>query len=104
MTGTGTAIRASARLALIALFLAPIPAGAVAPIRPRLVVVVSVDQFGRELVDRYLPLFPPGGFRRFLDAGADYPFCQHGHFLTLTGPGHATLATGAPPATFPREL
>jgi predicted AlkP superfamily pyrophosphatase or phosphodiesterase len=86
-------------LSLVALVLSvlPLAAAGAEPPRPRLVVVLSVDQFPRELVDRYAALFPDGGFRRFFDAGADYPNCEHRHYLTLTGPGHSVIMTGTYP-------
>lgn len=64
---------------------------------PRLLVVVVVDQLSREYLDRFGPYFSAGGFRRLLEKGADYPACEHRHSSTLTGPGHASLLTGAYP-------
>jgi predicted AlkP superfamily pyrophosphatase or phosphodiesterase len=64
---------------------------------PQLVVVVSIDQFPRQLLDRTAALLPKGGFRRLLEEGADYVQCDHGHFPTYTGPGHAVMLTGAYP-------
>lgn len=68
-----------------------------ATVPPRLVVVVVVDQLPREYLDRFGRYFSPGGFRRLLESGADYPVCHHQHLSTLTGPGHASLLTGAYP-------
>ena len=90
--------RTSLALVALAFFSLPFAAVAAEPPRPRLVVVLSVDQFARELVDRYASLFPAGGFRRFFDHGADYPNCEHGHYLTLTGPGHSVMMTGTYPS------
>lgn len=64
---------------------------------PRLLVVVVIDQLPREYLDRFGPYFSPGGFRRLREKGADYPDCEHQHATTLTGPGHASLLTGAYP-------
>ncbi len=64
---------------------------------PRLVVVVSIDQFRRDYLDRFGALFPPGGFRRLLDEGADFTSCHHQHAITYTGPGHAVMLTGSYP-------
>lgn len=64
---------------------------------PRLVVLVSIDQFPREYLDRFAALFPDGGFRRLLDHGADYRECDHDHLGTFTGPGHSVMLTGAYP-------
>ena len=64
---------------------------------PRLMVVVSIDQFPREYLDRFAPLFGERGFRRLLEDGADFRQAHHGHFVTATAPGHAVMLTGAYP-------
>lgn len=74
---------------------APPPASAADP--PRLVVVVSIDQFPREHLDRFAPLFGEKGFARLLADGADFRQAHHGHFVTATAPGHAVMLTGAYP-------
>jgi predicted AlkP superfamily pyrophosphatase or phosphodiesterase len=79
---------------LVLLALGPVHAKSASP---QLVVVVVVDQLAREYLDRFGPHFSPGGFRRLLESGADYPVCHHQHLSTLTGPGHASLLTGAYP-------
>lgn len=66
--------------------------------RPRLVVVVIVDQFPANFLDRFAPLFGKGGFERLLAGGAVFRDFRHGHAATFTAPGHATLLTGAHPA------
>ena len=38
---------------------------------------------------------PPGGFRTFLDRGANFSDCNYNYANTRTAPGHATLFTGA---------
>jgi hypothetical protein len=66
--------------------------------RPRLVVVVSVDQFPYEYLERFQQgLSKDGFFRRVFEQGAVYSNCHHAHAFTLTGPGHSVLLTG----TFP---
>lgn len=62
--------------------------------RPRLGVVVVFDQLRSVEVDRYAPLFGPGGFGG-LDA-ARYD-AEYSYASTETAPGHATLLTGANP-------
>jgi len=37
-----------------------------------------------------------GGFRRLLDGGVQFTQCAYQHACTETGPGHATIGTGAP--------
>lgn len=88
------ALRLTAVLLLVFL---PAALGRAASERPRLVVVVAVDQLPRELLDRFMPLFAEGGFRRLMDAGADFDQCRHEHSPTLTAPGHAVMITGAYP-------
>jgi predicted AlkP superfamily pyrophosphatase or phosphodiesterase len=80
---------------LVLLALAAGAANAAVTERPRLVVLVVVDQLPRESLDRFAPLFPAGGFRRLMEKGADFAQCRHGHFPTYTGPGHAVMLTGA---------
>ncbi len=83
------------RVLIIALCLATGTAARAAP--PRLVVVVAIDQFPQEYLDRYRPLFGPDGFNRLMNGGADYVECHYGHFITATGPGHAVMLTGSDP-------
>jgi len=73
-------------------------------VRPRLVVLVSIDQFRADYLERfrdlYLPVPPagkPGGFRWLTERGAYHLDARHDHFHLYTGPGHAVLLTGAPP-------
>src|SRR5262249_4704331 len=66
--------------------------------RPRLAVVISVDQFPYEYIERFQKgLSPDGFFRRVFEQGAVFSNCHHAHAFTLTGPGHSVLLTG----TFP---
>jgi predicted AlkP superfamily pyrophosphatase or phosphodiesterase len=64
--------------------------------RPRLVVMIVVDQFREPYLERYGDLFT-GGFRRLLDQGRFYTRATHDHAITETAVGHATLATGVYP-------
>ncbi len=64
--------------------------------RPRLVVLVVVDQLRADLLDRYADLFT-GGFKRLADEGHAYTNAAHDHAATETAVGHATLATGVYP-------
>ncbi len=62
---------------------------------PKLVVVIVIDQFRGDYLDRYRDLFGEGGFRLFLDHGANFTDCNYDYANTRTAPGHATLFTGA---------
>jgi predicted AlkP superfamily pyrophosphatase or phosphodiesterase len=63
--------------------------------RPRLVVVIVIDQFRGDYLERYRDQFTAGGFRLFLDRGANFTDCNYDYANTRTAPGHATLLTGA---------
>ena len=65
--------------------------------RPRLVVLVAVDQLRADLLDRYDTLFK-GGFRRLRDQGMRFTNTTVDHAITVSHPGHVTLATGVIPA------
>ncbi len=67
---------------------------------PALVVVVSIDQFPFEYLQRMRPQFHADGlFEKFWTDAALYTNCHHGHAFTYTAPGHSVLLTGA----FPRQ-
>jgi len=66
--------------------------------RPDLVVVISIDQFRYEYLERFAPWFSAGGFNRFLKTGASFPNAYWRHANTFTGPGHASIGTGRTPA------
>lgn len=75
-----------------------------APRLPRLVVVVSIDQFRADYLSRFADLYLPartesgvGGFRYLQEAGAYYPDCRYDHHRTVTAAGHAIIGTGAQP-------
>jgi predicted AlkP superfamily pyrophosphatase or phosphodiesterase len=62
---------------------------------PRLIVVVVIDQFRGDYLERYRDQFGEGGFKLFLDHGANFTDCTYNYANTATAPGHATLMTGA---------
>jgi len=63
---------------------------------PKLLVVISVDQFSADLFAEYRSQFREG-FARLL-SGAVFPSGYQGHAATETCPGHSTILTGARPA------
>lgn len=65
--------------------------------RPRLVVVLAVDQLSSDLFEQYRPHFT-GGLAR-LSQGTVFPNGFQAHAATETCPGHATIMTGVHPAT-----
>jgi predicted AlkP superfamily pyrophosphatase or phosphodiesterase len=62
---------------------------------PKLVVIVIIDQFRGDYLERYRDQFVEGGFRLLLDKGANFTDCNYDYANTRTAPGHATLLTGA---------
>src|SRR3954464_6111907 len=62
---------------------------------PKLVVVIVIDQFRGDYLDRGHDSFGQGGFRLFTDKGAWFSNCNYEYANTRTAPGHATLFTGA---------
>jgi len=64
--------------------------------RPKLVVVLVLDQFRGDYLDRYRADFKtPNGFNLFLKKGAYFPQCYYEYANTMTAPGHSTIGTGA---------
>lgn len=63
--------------------------------RPKLVVVIVIDQFRGDYLERYRAEFGDAGFRTLLDHGAYFPNCYYDYANTRTAPGHSTLFTGA---------
>ncbi|HZW81396.1 MAG TPA: alkaline phosphatase family protein, partial [Candidatus Deferrimicrobiaceae bacterium] len=62
---------------------------------PKLVVVIVIDQFRGDYLERYRDQFGEGGFRLLLDHGANFTDCNYDYANTRTAPGHATLFTGS---------
>jgi predicted AlkP superfamily pyrophosphatase or phosphodiesterase len=62
---------------------------------PKLIVVIVIDQFRGDYLERYRDEFGDGGFRLFLDRGAYFTDCNYDYANTRTAPGHATLLTGS---------
>ncbi len=91
-----TRVHRGLRRVLLLLALAPgLAFGAgVAEARPRLVLVVSVDQLRPDRMGSELP----GGLGRLAREGRVYTQAVQDHAMTETCPGHATLLTGRHPA------
>jgi predicted AlkP superfamily pyrophosphatase or phosphodiesterase len=62
---------------------------------PKLVVIIVIDQFRGDYLERYHDQFGDAGFRLLLDHGAYFPNCNYNYANTRTAPGHSTLFTGA---------
>ncbi|MEO7366260.1 MAG: alkaline phosphatase family protein, partial [Sphingomicrobium sp.] len=74
----------------------PAPPSKLAPGAPRLLIVISVDQFSADLFDEYRPHFT-GGLAR-LAGGTAFRNGYQSHAATETCPGHSTILTGDRPA------
>ncbi|MGH7607554.1 MAG: alkaline phosphatase family protein [Gemmatimonadales bacterium] len=68
-----------------------------APERPRLVVVITVDQLRPDYFDRWRGQLT-GGLLRLITEGAVFTEGYQDHALTETAPGHATILSGLWPA------
>lgn len=66
--------------------------------RPRLLLLIVVDQFRYDYLERFGDLFGPDGFRLLMGDGALWTQANYDHFPTYTAAGHATMMTGAYPA------
>jgi predicted AlkP superfamily pyrophosphatase or phosphodiesterase len=66
--------------------------------RAKLVLVITVDQFRYDYVERFGALFGAQGFRRLMTQGASFTNANYDYVPTYTAPGHAAIFTGAGPA------
>src|SRR5438445_6253488 len=89
-----TVVALTCLLALLASLTAPAFASAYNG-HPKLIVVIVIDQFRGDYLERYRDQFGDGGFRLLLDHGAYFPDCNYNYANTRTAPGHSTLFTGA---------
>lgn len=72
------------------------PATATRPAAPALAVIMAVDGLSTEQLLKYRPWYT-AGLKRLLDEGHFELKNRYRHMNTETGPGHASLGTGAPP-------
>jgi hypothetical protein len=82
---------------------APLPRAAApkaspARAKPKLVVLLVVDQMRADYVDKFLPQWT-GGLKRLVEQGAWFRDAAYPYSATETCVGHATISTGAFPAT-----
>jgi predicted AlkP superfamily pyrophosphatase or phosphodiesterase len=63
----------------------------------RLLLVISVDQFAYQYIDRFHDLYS-GGLKRILDSGTLFSNANFGYADTSTCPGHATIVSGVYPS------
>lgn len=65
--------------------------------KPKLVLVIIVDQFRYDYLIRFRSSYN-GGIARLLSGGAVFTDARYPHYPTVTASGHATVLTGAPPS------
>src|SRR5258708_40203339 len=82
-------------LLVLALNLSPSSLASAYNAHPKLVVIIVIDQFRGDYLERYREQFGDGGFRLFLVHAAYFSDCNYNYANTHTAPGHATLLTGA---------
>ncbi|MGZ3789518.1 MAG: alkaline phosphatase family protein [Bacteriovorax sp.] len=73
--------------------------------KPKLIVVLIIDQFRADYLTRFKERFLPvknasgavGGFNYLMSQGAYFPYAQYDILQSMTGPGHASVLTGSYP-------
>lgn len=70
--------------------------------KPKLILVIAIDQFRADYLQKYSPLFLPaksgkkvGGFNFLTQKGAYFSHAEYGLLQNMTGPGHATILSGS---------
>lgn len=92
----GLSLLASLTLCLVLLSPWLQAANAPAP-RPRLAVLIVVDQLRGDYLIRWQGLLDAQGFQRMLRDGTWFQNCHYPYAHTITGPGHASISTGCSP-------
>ena len=65
--------------------------------KPKLILVLSIDQMRFDYLTRFDDLYR-GGFRTLLDQGAIFSNANFRHAMTWTGPGHSVILSGRYPS------
>ncbi len=68
------------------------------PVKPKLILQITVDQLRGDLPNKFMKNMGEGGFRYLMESGIWYANAHYSHSNTETVVGHTTLATGAVPA------
>src|SRR5262245_47316159 len=75
----------------------PVGRPATTSAKPKLVLLLVVDQFRADYLERFGDLFGKDGFRRLME-GAYFTNANYDYVPTYTAPGHAAISTGSVPA------
>jgi len=97
-----SALFSLAAFAAVIFGIALVPISRPAPPQERkvkLAVLVVFDQMRGDFLARWRPLFGKNGFARLQRDGAWFTHCYYPYATTTTGPGHASMLTGACPDT-----
>ena len=70
---------------------------AATPRKPKLVLVIVIDQFRYDYLTRFRDEYK-AGFDRLLTKGAVFTNARYEHFPTVTAVGHSTILSGATPS------
>ena len=62
--------------------------------QPKLIVVISIDQFRYDYISRFRQHFGKNGFNYLLRNGANFNNATYKHATNTTGPGHAAMLSG----------
>src|SRR5262249_47062341 len=66
--------------------------------KPKLVLVIVIDQFRYDYLERFGDLLGSGGFKRLLNDGALFSNANYDYVPTFTACGHAAIFSGSVPA------
>lgn len=66
--------------------------------KPKLVVGIVVDQMRADFIYKYRAKYGNGGFKRLMNEGFFFKNSHYNYVPTYTGPGHASIYSGATPA------
>tara|TARA_R110002049_G_scaffold125972_5_gene281618 strand:- start:523 stop:2139 length:1617 start_codon:yes stop_codon:yes gene_type:complete len=65
--------------------------------KPKLVVMITVDQMRHDYIAKYWERFNEGGFKRLVNDGFSFDNANFSYVPTMTAVGHATIGTGTTP-------
>jgi predicted AlkP superfamily pyrophosphatase or phosphodiesterase len=66
--------------------------------KPKLAIILVIDQFRYDYLTRFADQFCDGGFRRLMQDGAVFANAHYDYTPTVTACGHAAVATGTGPS------
>src|SRR5687768_7558497 len=82
---------------IILMSVATVLLAAESPLKPKLILAITVDQFRYDYLTRFRAEYK-GGLNQLLTRGAVFTNARYEHFPTVTAIGHSTFLSGATPA------